>query len=272
MSGSHVTLVLSMQNETAEDGHNFRNEAATCSLSSGNPKVRIHSGGEQVCQGTATWEPADLWETPHEIVLHINMHTYTQTHVFRHVQTPVAPLPPDLPLDVFESSTYDYRCSFSHKTVMSRRWEWSVYESECDWGCRLLKSILNSVVEGPQKKSKSRTHKQEFWNDSLKVTKIFHGCCIYEVKVTTIRNWRSGPPSLCRARFVAPFVIRLYVCICDRLPFSSFRSQEAQVADAGAKTSPDHPDAKTPTPVSRTKVCVLHYSGTPALVRLLFMP
>ncbi|XP_073319575.1 protein FAM13A [Pagrus major] len=30
--------------------------------------------------------------------------------------------------------------------------------------------------------------------------------------------------------------------------------KEAQVTDAGAKTSPDHPDAKTPTPVPRTKV------------------
>lgn len=94
------------------------------------------------------------------------------------------------------------------------------------------------------------------------MTKIFHGYCMYEVKVTTIRNWRSGPPSLCRARFVAP--LSVYVTVFHS-PLSV--SQEAQVADAGAKTSPDHPDAKTQTPVPRKKVCVLHGSSTPALVR-----
>ena len=150
VSGSHVTLVLTMQKETAEDGHNLRNEAATCSLSSGNPKVRIHSGSEQVFKGTATWDPADLWETPHEIVLHINMHT--QTHVFRHAQAPGGPLASWPSSQCLWSSTYDHRCSVSHKTVMSRGWEWRVYESECDWGCRLLIwTLLLRPIEEKQK-------------------------------------------------------------------------------------------------------------------------
>lgn len=54
---------------------------------------------------------------------------------------------------------------------------------------------------------------------------------------------------------------------CYHLLLSSFWSQEAHVTDADAKTSPSHLNAKTPTPVPRTKMRARLYSSTHACVR-----
>lgn len=51
-------------------------------------------------------------------------------------------------------------------------------------------------------------------------------------------------------------------------PLSCFWSQEAHVTDADTKKSPNHLNAKTPTPVPRMKVCAELFSGRLACARL----
>lgn len=162
--GSHVTLCLACATKLLmKDVNNLRNQAITSNLSSWNPKVQILSSSKVKSGkrfddivsffvitfsvtnvGAVLWMPvrAQPLETlltygkplsQNEIVLHINMHTFTTLiHMHRHSQSTEAPCL----LTFLLMSLNGVAVSFSHKMLMSRRWT-CVYVSVCVWGCSL---------------------------------------------------------------------------------------------------------------------------------------
>lgn len=103
----HDTM-LTMQNKTAEDVNNLRNQVITCNLSSWNPKV---------C--AVLWMPVRPHETPLTDGKPLSQNHLTHKHAHKLINTNTyvqactaywGPSPPDLPLTAFERGTYDHWC------------------------------------------------------------------------------------------------------------------------------------------------------------------